>query len=132
MNKINWKDPKVKYGAAGAAAIVAFALYKSKLSGGSSPSSTIGNPSGAASALGDANLQSAVYDSLEQQYQGLNARLSKTQKTVSVIAHRPASPKPPVKPKPPATKKVPIAKATPIVKPPTVNPGATLIKNWGK
>lgn len=107
MKLPNFRDPKVKLAAGGAVAVGAFALYKSRSGAGAPASSTTAaNPAGAASALGDANLQSAVYDSLESQYTGLNAKLSKLQKSVNVLNHRPASPKPPVTPKPPPSKTV--------------------------
>lgn len=134
MKKINWKDPKTKAVAAGAAGIVAFALYRSKHP--SSPAASAiqpggTDPTGAASALGDANLQSAVYDSLEGQLTGLagllsadqvtlgaqdqkltslSALLAKTTKAVGVLQHKPSSPAPKPVPKPGPAKKVPVVK----------------------
>lgn len=117
---LNLKDPKVKLAAGGAVAVAALAYYRSH-SGAAASSTTTADPAGASSALGDANLQSAVYDSLEQQYQGLNAQLSSLAHSVRVVQnqqnHEPkpkkkaASPKPPAHPKPPPSKKVPVVHA---------------------
>lgn len=98
--KLNWHDPKTQAGALAVAGVVAFALYKSHARGGAAPTSAA-DQSGAASALGDANLQSAVYDSLEAQLSGLAAIVAKLQHAKTP---KPTSPKP----KPP-----PHQKATP-------------------
>lgn len=95
--KINFRDSKVQAGAAVAGVVVAFAAYKrNKNAASPAASSTTADPAGAASALGDANLQSSVYDSLENQIQGLAG-------VVAQIAARPAptpsspAPQPPKK-----------------------------------
>lgn len=96
--KLNLHDPKTQAGVLAVAGVVAFALYRSHAAGAGPPAGTV-DTTGAAGALGDANLQSAVYDSLEQQLSGLAAIVAKLQHTKPKPS-KPA-PKPPPKKKPP-------------------------------
>jgi len=94
LPKLNFKDPKVKFGAAGAAAVGGYALYKrhqansAGTSASTSSGTTGGNPLGASQALGDTTAQDALVQPLqdeisnqEGQYSGLSQIVAGLQST---------------------------------------------------
>ena len=113
MPKLTLRDPKVKAGAAVIGAVIAYALYKRHQATAATGSSS--DPTGAANALGDANLQDAVYQPLEGQIQDLAATVAQLQAT-SPSAPTPSSPQPRgILAQPPASRTKPITTPKPRV-----------------
>lgn len=113
MPKLNLHDPKTQAIAAVGVGVVAYALYKRHQAAGGGTTASTSDPTGAAAALGDANLQDAVYQPLESQIQDLAATVAQLQNTPPPAPSSPAPTSPVAQP--PFIKKKPLTTPKPKV-----------------